>query len=776
MLKLKVKHKLLLIWLGSVFLTLAMMAALFNYQIAGLHQKDAQAAIANAINTLHQKLELNAKRLEQSTQTLSNRADLIASMNMIGQYQDPENYQARVFDLEKRKLAQELAEHATATDADILALYDSKNVLAAFYLSPAAGGNGAGYVSFTNGEPVPYIKSAKGNFQASDAAYLSAIIRQVAPLNSMRSQRTSISHRHADNLILSAAKGLDRTHTTGRVEPVGTIVAALVLGKKLIRSVSRETRMDLQALHPGETNQLASLNALSDQIALNDIPELVLDGNPARDHNNAHAWMSTENTYLGAVSMAMSDGYRVYFIFTQKKGALLSTLKAFQSTMLWVLLISGLAIIPVGLFFLHRFITRPVENLVLCADTLRQGEHQDMGVFTGSDEFSELARSFQVMSSAVRAREEALTESQKSLKNAQRIARTGNWEWDQTTDAMRYSDELYTILKRRPAQLSNSFDALLACVHPDDARTLRHRISAAIESGDEFQMEHRLILPDGDECIVLHHGEILRDENENAHINATVQDITERHLLERTKNNLVSNVSHELRSPLTSIVGTLGLAVGGAFGQLPERLQTMLKTADINAKRLGLLIDDLLDIEQTAGGSPTLDLHALSVSEMLNKAIATNKAHADAFDVTFKVEDPVDNLYVIADPGRMARVMANLLSNAAKFSENCDTVTISAVRTGERVAVSVSDKGPGIPNAFRQHVFERFAQADASLTRRDQKGGTGLGLAITKSIIEMHNGEISFSSVCSPSPNHGTTFTFTLPRWDEAQDRPTTLS
>jgi len=776
MLKLKVKHKLLLIWLGSIFLTLAMMAALFEYQIAGLHQKDAKAAIASAINTLHQKLELDASRLEQSTQTLSGRSDLIASMNMIGRYQDPDKYQVSVFDQEKRKIAQELAQHATATGADILTLYDAKNVLAAFYLSPVAGGNGAGYISFENGEPIPYIKSAKGSYQASDATYLSAIMRQVALLKSLHPQRTSISHRDGDHLILSIARGLDRMRATGQVESVGTIVAGLVLGKEFIQSVSRETRMDLQVFHPGEANQLTPLNALSDQIAHNEVPELVLDGSHTLDHSNAHTWMSTQSTYLGAVSMALRDGHYLYFIFTQKKEALLSTLKAFQSTMLWVLLISGLAIIPVGLFFLHRFITRPVENLVLCADTLRQGTPQDMEVFTGRDEFSDLARSFQVMSSAVRAREEALTESQRSLKNAQRIARIGNWEWNQATDEMQYSDELHTILKRPPGQLSTNFDALLACVHPDDARTLKHRISTAIESGNAFQMEHRLIMPDGDECVVLHHGEILRDETEKAHINATVQDITERHLLERTKNNLISNVSHELRSPLTSIAGTLGLAVGGAFGPLPEQLQPMLKAADTNAKRLGLLIDDLLDIEQTAGGAPTLDLHAIPVSEMLNEAIEANKAHANAFDVAFKIEGPVANLYVIADPGRIARVMANLLSNAAKFSESGDTVIISAMRTGGRVAVSVSDKGPGIPNAFRQHVFERFSQADASLTRRDQKGGTGLGLAITKSIIEMHNGDVSFTSVCSPSPNHGTTFTFTLPRWDETQDQPTTLS
>ncbi|MBL4615695.1 MAG: hypothetical protein JKY27_12585, partial [Magnetovibrio sp.] len=150
MLKLKVKHKLLAIWLGSIILTLAVMAGLFEYQIAGLHQTNSRSTIADAITTLHQDLELAANRVQQSTSTLSARTDLIASMNMIDRYQDHAKDLQDLFDEEKRKLANELTQHAHATGTDLLALYDSKSQLSAFYVSPEAGGQGAGFVTYRN--------------------------------------------------------------------------------------------------------------------------------------------------------------------------------------------------------------------------------------------------------------------------------------------------------------------------------------------------------------------------------------------------------------------------------------------------------------------------------------------------------------------------------------------------------------------------------------------------------------------------------------------------
>ncbi|HEY9079619.1 HAMP domain-containing sensor histidine kinase [Magnetovibrio sp.] len=767
MLKLKVKHKLLLIWLGSIVLTLSVMAMLFEYQIGALHQEEARSAVSNAINILHQDLELQAQQVDQSSQTLSARGDLISSMSMINSYQDIDNYQPSVFDIEKSKIALELAQHATATGMDTLALFDTKGVLAAFYLSPTAGGNGAGYVSFQDGKMVPFVQNAQGGFTATDDAYMAAVMRQLSPLDRTPSLHAQIYHTTNNSLLISTARPMERKRPTGQIQQVGAIIVGRALGDTFSRSLSRATGMNLRILFPEHHDPSVEMNELDAMIIAHNVPRMVLNGNPAPDHSTAHIWFSTQNLYVGTVRMEKRKGPPFYFVFTQRKDTLQSTLNAFRNTVLLVLFATGLTLIPVGVFFLNRFITHPIENLVESADNLRRGQHRAMEGLTSADEFGKLASAFQEMSAAVLAREKSLIESQASLKNAQRIAHIGNWEWDLQSDVISLSDELHFILDRHPETMSTTFEALMMSVHPDDADSLKHRIDAAVETGSGFKMEHRIVQPNGNERYVLHHGEIQYDGAVATRLSATVQDITERYLLERAKSDLISTVSHELRTPLTSITGTLGLAVGGVLGELPDQLKSMLTTADKNAQKLGLLIDDLLDIEKIANGSMTFAFKPVSVAEVFQSAMDVTETLAQNHKVTLSVEGDVDNIKLYADPGRITQVMANLISNAIKFSPTESKVLIRARRTGSAVTISVSDRGAGIPENFRPHVFERFAQADQTQTRSDQKGGTGLGLSITKAIVEMHDGNISFESICAPAPNHGTTFKFSIPAWNE---------
>lgn len=455
MLKLKVKHKLLMIWLGSIILTLSVMAGLFEYQIAGLHQKDSRAAIADAIVTLHRDMELAANRVQQTTHTLAARDDLLASMNMIDHDQDPDKYLHDVFDVEKRKVADELMQHATATGTDLLALYDSKDQLAAFYVSPKVGGNGSGYVTLKNTIPT-LIDSNSGRKIGPDmSATINTMLERLCQLGVQRFNQTSISHHAGKTLVLSATSPILRKRTSGKVLTIGKLLTGRLLDEDFNLSISRSTTADFHILFPGQSAQLATFMSSDEHTAPQDIPELELDGDPSPDHSTAHKWVSSKSHFLGIVRMLDQDGKNLLLVFSQQKDALQSTLQAFRSTVIAVFVITGLSIVPMGLFFLNRTITRPVDNLVNCADNLRRGHHQAMEGFGGSDEFSDLALSFQVMATAVRAREYALTQSQKSLNTAQRIARVGNWEWNLETDEVEYSDEIYKILSRDRQKLGH---------------------------------------------------------------------------------------------------------------------------------------------------------------------------------------------------------------------------------------------------------------------------------------------------------------------------------
>lgn len=242
---------------------------------------------------------------------------------------------------------------------------------------------------------------------------------------------------------------------------------------------------------------------------------------------------------------------------------------------------------------------------------------------------------------------------------------------------------------------------------------------------------------------------------------AILRDITERKQLERMKDEFISTVSHELRTPLTSIFGALGLLVGGAAGPVPETIQRMLQIAYSNSERLIRLVNDILDMQKMEAGRMEFHLEPLEVGVLVRESVEANRAYAERFQVSYRVEDYSEGAKARVDRDRFLQVMANLLSNAAKFTASGTTVEIRVEADERFVRVSVRDYGPGIPPEFRSRIFTKFAQADASDSR--QKGGTGLGLSITKAIIERLGGEIAYESVVG----EGTTFFFTLPRYGE---------
>ena len=137
------------------------------------------------------------------------------------------------------------------------------------------------------------------------------------------------------------------------------------------------------------------------------------------------------------------------------------------------------------------------------------------------------------------------------------------------------------------------------------------------------------------------------------------------------------------------------------------------------------------------------DVKPLELMPLIEQALEANRAYGEPFEVTFVLQASVPGAMVNADSDRLLQVLANLLSNAAKFSPSNETVTVAVAQQDQTIRVGVTDRGPGIPAAFHDRIFQKFAQADASDTR--QKGGTGLGLSISKAIIDMHGGAIGFA-------------------------------
>jgi PAS domain S-box-containing protein len=224
-----------------------------------------------------------------------------------------------------------------------------------------------------------------------------------------------------------------------------------------------------------------------------------------------------------------------------------------------------------------------------------------------------------------------------------------------------------------------------------------------------------------------------------------VQDISRRKEIERLKNEFISTVSHELRTPMTAIYASLNLLESGMAGELPADVQRLIDISSKSCERLIRLINDVLDVEKIQSGLMQYDMHPQPLRLLVEQAIRDTGAFAAGLGVRidFVAEAEADPM-VLADADRIVQVAVNLLSNAATFSPPAGTVDVR-LRVVEGVArVSVTDRGAGVPEGFRQRVFERFAQADGS--DRRQKGGTGLGLNICRSIVQAHRGRIDFSS------------------------------
>ena len=246
-----------------------------------------------------------------------------------------------------------------------------------------------------------------------------------------------------------------------------------------------------------------------------------------------------------------------------------------------------------------------------------------------------------------------------------------------------------------------------------------------------------------------------RVEERTAELSRVNRELTEAN---RMKDIFLATLSHELRPPLTPVLGWVNLLRSGGASADPSMLAQGLDAIERNARLQARLVDDLLDISRIVTGKLRIEREPVDLRALVEQATEPFRAEADSREIGLSVELPREPLVVQGAPVRLQQVVWNLLSNAVKFTPRGGVVGVRAWREGDEARVEVSDTGVGIPPEFLPHVFDRFRQADGSTTR--QYGGLGLGLAIVRALAELHGGWVVAES---EGAGRGSRFTVGLP-------------
>ncbi|WP_072619551.1 PAS domain-containing protein [Spirulina major] len=351
--------------------------------------------------------------------------------------------------------------------------------------------------------------------------------------------------------------------------------------------------------------------------------------------------------------------------------------------------------------------------------------------------------------------------SEERLQLALEGSNLGLWDFDYGRQQVVHNAQYWNMLGYPLQNQFTDWQAWHNLVHPDDLPQVQTQLERHITGQTtvyqaEFRMRHRL----GHWVWIASHGKVFDwdEAGRPLRMTGTHMDISDRKQMEQMKDELISVISHELRTPMTSLQAALKLILTGKLGQLTAQGERMLDIAVANTERLCRLVNDILDLQRLEAGQSTLMMVNYSVAQLLQDAIAAMQGLANAQNLRFEVNSPPADLTLWGDPDYLAQVLTNLISNAVKFSPPESTITLTGhLNAASMVEISIQDHGRGIPEEQFTHIFERFRQVDGSDSR--QKGGTGLGLAICQQIIEQHGGQIWVESVVG----QGSTFYFTVP-------------
>ncbi len=370
-----------------------------------------------------------------------------------------------------------------------------------------------------------------------------------------------------------------------------------------------------------------------------------------------------------------------------------------------------------------------------------------------------------------------LRESEERLRMALAAGRLGTWDLDLVTGAIRTTDVCNANLGVPPGVAFNS-ENLFARIYAPDRGAFREALQESLDTRADFEVECRVIWPDDSiRWLIMRGRPVCDDQNVPLRVQGVTLDITERRRIEeerlllldseraarleaeragRAKDEFLAMLSHELRSPLGVVMGWVRVMRDNE--ENASTVKQGLEIMERNVRAQARLIDDLLDLNRIASGKFHVEQCEMDLAATVNAAVESLLPAADAKGLQISRDIGNDLPRFGGDAVRLQQVVANLLANAVKYTPRGGQIIVALRRVDAFAELQITDTGEGIAEQFLPHIFDRFRQADSSITR--QHGGLGLGLSIAKHLVELHGGTLVAHSA---GKGCGSTFVVRLP-------------
>jgi signal transduction histidine kinase len=424
---------------------------------------------------------------------------------------------------------------------------------------------------------------------------------------------------------------------------------------------------------------------------------------------------------------------------------------------MYVLLLAGGVVAAGFVVFTEKWILRPIHRLIRSAEEIKNGNLDLVVPVESKDEVGRLSESFNAMAEGLRAIRRS---DQAKLV---RIQDSAQHTFNSLPDAVAILD-----LQGRVEVATESAKTVFGLKPGIQVQSLP--LKWLVELYDKVLRHARPLGPEHNGTAIQHFDRgqerffrpmvvpILDAEKQPTGVVMTLKDVTEQRHQDELKRGVISTVSHQLKTPLTSMRMAIHLLLEEKVGPLTEKQAELLIAAREDSDRLHDILSDLLDLSRIESGRVQMEFRAVSPQEIAMEAVESFRTAAKDQGLTLEVELPGDLPQVWADTTRISHVFGNLLSNALLHTPAGGKITVSARAEGDGVTFSTTDTGKGIPSEYLPRIFEQFFR----VPDQGQKEGAGLGLAIVKEIVEAHGGTVNADSI----EGKGSTFSFTLKRVD----------